>query len=117
MRDLLIENDRQPRRITVRGVVDLTTAHDLCARIDAAQAPPPTALLLDLDGVELLPARVVGLIDGAVRRAESRDISVSLVAHEGCLARRVLDVLDDIQGPGEAPAAPRDGDATTPVVV
>lgn len=97
MRDLQPDLHPIHRRIPVLGIVDATAAQRVCDRIDASQGKPLPDLLVDLDGVELLPARSVRMLDGAVSRAHERDLTVTLVAREGSVARRVLDVLANLR--------------------
>lgn len=107
MRDLKPDLHPIDRRIPVLGIVDATAAQRVCDRIDASQGQCVPELLVDLDAVELLPARSVRMLDGAVSRAHERDLTVTLVAREGSVARRVLDVL----------AGLRDGAALRPLSV
>ena len=82
--------------VHVLGEVDLTNAKALEAQIAGAVRDAPT-VVLDLSGVAYLDSAGLALI---YRLGRSLDGGLSIVASEGALVRRTLDVAGIEASPG-----------------
>jgi anti-anti-sigma factor len=74
-------------------MINATTCWDTIQQV-LQTAPPPRAAVLDLQGVTLLTAAGVHVLDDAATLADKRGIRVRLVVDPRSQVRRVLDLVE-----------------------
>ncbi|MDF9716432.1 STAS domain-containing protein [Nocardioides sp. ChNu-99] len=93
-RSLEIAFDRANATVGVRGVVDAPAAHNLREFVELVLRTGVRRLVVDLTEVEVLHTVGVRELDDGVRAARACGVVVEVRAPDGCVARRVLDLVD-----------------------
>ena len=95
------------------GELDGAVAPELAALLDLACEPPIEALLLDFADVELLDARIIGLIESTRQRLEASGAALRVVASGQPLRLLRLTGLAPRLGAWAAPSSSSSSPTTT----
>lgn len=84
--------DEASHLLTVTGELDELTAAELRDAIRKHSGDYSHPVVVDLSGVEYLPSAAIGVLAKSMQEAEARGHAVELVALDGTVAQRVLQV-------------------------
>ncbi len=84
--------DETSQTLTVAGELDESTSGELRDAIQKHSGDFSHSLVVELSAVEYLPSVAIGVLAKAQQTATARDQAVELLAAEGTIAQRVLQV-------------------------